>query len=166
MIADGGLTSTVATGTTGPAYPDLISTASIPALVDVAQLAPTAVWLVANSACSAEFSPDDTSAISVNPEAGVTVGPFLATPATPYATSLVEANGASETARLVAPSLRVMPVCTMAPEPLAPPVSTPSHCDTIHCTLETLPLKAIVIGPLPGVALIARKITRRLVGEL
>src|SRR5688572_13974593 len=54
----------------------------------------------------------------------------------------------------------------MAPAPFTPPVSTPAHCDTIHWQWETLRLNVIVIGPLPGAALIARYSVRRVWGRL
>src|SRR5512142_2700513 len=92
------------------------------------------------------------------------MGPFLATPARPRETSLAEARAPRGIARLVVPSLRALPNCTIAPAPLVPPVSTPSHCDTTHCTLETLLVNVIVMGPLPGDALNARKTMSRLVG--
>ena len=54
----------------------------------------------------------------------------------------------------------------MAPAPFTPPVSTPPHCDTIHWQLESVMLDVIVIDPLPGAVLIARKIVSRLRGNV
>src|SRR5688572_6690989 len=54
----------------------------------------------------------------------------------------------------------------MAPAPFPPLNSTPAHCDTIHWQFKSPALKVMVSGPLPGAALIARKIVRRLRGVL
>src|SRR5213594_3938411 len=54
----------------------------------------------------------------------------------------------------------------MAPAPFTPLVSTPSHCDTIHCMWDRVMVDVIVTVPLPGVALIARKIVTRLRGRV
>lgn len=102
----------------------------------------------------------------MKPDPGDTVGPFRATPTTPYVTLLAEAKAASDTVRLVAPLLRCEPVWTIAAEPLVPPVSTPSHCDTIHIAFSGVLEKTIPIVPEPGLALIARKIMSRMSGEL
>src|SRR5439155_9853972 len=73
-------------------------------------------------------------------------------------------KAASVIVRLVTASLRVEPLCTMAPAPFTPLRSTPLHCDTIHWQLATPVLNVMVSGPLPGAALMARKIVRRLWG--
>src|SRR5687768_16032137 len=74
-------------------------------------------------------------------------------------------NAASVTASPLAMSALADPVWTRAPEPFVPPASTPSHCVTIHCAFDTALAKSMVIGPLPGEALIARYSVRRFRGR-
>jgi hypothetical protein len=124
----------------------------------VGQVALIVLALVCHSACRSPgvFSPDACSLISVKPAPGDTTAMLRFTPNAPYATLLTFANGASGTASPVTASPRVDPACTIAPAPFTPLVSTPVHCATIHWQLDWLLANEIVIGPLPGLALMAR----------
>jgi hypothetical protein len=75
-------------------------------------------------------------------------------------------NAASGTVSPLTASPRFAPVCPIAPAPFTPLASTPLHCDTIHWQLETALLNVMLSAPLPGAALIARKIVKRLSGNV
>ena len=75
-------------------------------------------------------------------------------------------NGARVLPSTVTALPRAVAVCPMAPAPLLPLRSTPVHCDTTHSAFETLLAYVMVIGPLPGAALMARNTTRRATGAV
>src|SRR5687767_1296738 len=156
-VASAGSIVTAATGTTSAGVPALISMPSA-APLRLFQLASIVLRFVAHCACRSEggLSADGASAISVNPTPGVTAATLLATPKTPSATLAELPNAASATLSPFPASARLDPVCPMAPAPFAPLPSTPCHCDTTHCTFDTFPTNVMVMGPLPGDALIAR----------
>src|SRR5262245_13683462 len=79
-----GLTSTDATGTTGPAWPALISTPNAPAAL-LAHVASIVLSLVAHSANRSPVvaSPEGCSSILVNPAPAEAIGVALAMPNTP-----------------------------------------------------------------------------------
>src|SRR5512135_563996 len=142
--------------------PALISTPSAPALLPD-QVASIVLSFTAHSANRSPVvpSPEGCSSIRVKPLPAVAAGVALAMPNTPYPTSLAFAKVASVTVNPLTVVPLVAPVCTTAPAPFVPLASTPSHCDTIHWQLDTVTLDVIVIGPLPGAALMARKMVTR-----
>src|ERR1043166_6343644 len=93
--------------------------------------------------------------MSVNPDPAVITGVELATPSAPNATLLGLANAASAAVGVVTAVPLTDAVCTIAPDPFVPVMSTPLHCDAIHCVLDTVALVVMVRGPLPGAALMA-----------
>src|SRR5512144_656867 len=149
-----------------PPVPATSSTARSPAFADLLRDAVTALRFTPHAASSSVFSPDDGSAISVNPAPGLAAGPLVAAPSRPRATLPALPNGARVLPSTVTALPRAVAACPMAPAPLLPLRSTPVHCDTTHSAFETLLAYVMVIGPLPGAALMARNTTRRATGAV